>query len=71
MGLAADMAELLVLGFVLPSAEVDFCISKTQTRIIGESSIRFFFGPTNGFDWDPSANNKRCRSTDSANRSKR
>ena len=50
MGLAADMAELLVLGFVLPSAEVDFCISKTQTRIIGESSIRFFFlGPTHRF----------------------
>lgn len=36
MGLAADMAELLVLGFVLPSAEVDFCISQTEKRIFGE-----------------------------------
>ena len=42
MGLAADMAELLVLGFVLPSAEVDFCINKTQTRIIGRSLLWFF-----------------------------
>ncbi|KAI9559572.1 hypothetical protein GHT06_013577 [Daphnia sinensis] len=35
MGLAADTAELLVLGFVLPSAEVDFCISQTEKRILG------------------------------------
>jgi len=35
MGLAADTAELLVLGFVLPSAEVDFCISQTEKRVLG------------------------------------
>jgi hypothetical protein len=36
MGLAADTAELLVLGFVLPSAEVDFCISQTEKRVLGQ-----------------------------------
>jgi hypothetical protein len=36
MGLAADTAELLVLGFVLPSAEVDFCISQTEKRVLGK-----------------------------------
>jgi len=35
MGLAGDTAELLVLGFVLPSAEVDFCISQTEKRVLG------------------------------------
>lgn len=38
MGLAADTCELLVLAFVLPSAEVDFCISQTEKRVLGESS---------------------------------
>ena len=36
MGLAGDTAELLVLGFVLPSAEVDFCISQTEKRVLGK-----------------------------------
>ena len=40
MGLAGDSAELLVLGFVLPSAEVDFCISQTEKRVLGKHNFK-------------------------------
>ena len=41
MGLAADTCELLVLAFVLPSAEVDFCITETEKRVLGKSYRSF------------------------------
>lgn len=51
MGLAADTAELLVLGFVLPSAEVDFCISPTEKRVLGTDNDMTSYRPFDLMDF--------------------
>lgn len=44
LALMADGVEIFVVGFVLPSAEKDMCLSEPNKGMLGKSSIRSFKG---------------------------